>query len=139
MDPSAAPARGTARLWLLPLLILALLSTLLLAALVWQQWRDELPLGEAEYVAVLLNTGIAYYGHPAQRTRTALILTETHYIRQVQAQEDEEVSNVLVRRGQELHQPTRMLIPLNSIQFIEPVAPGSEIAAAMRNNRPEPD
>ncbi|TVQ94876.1 MAG: hypothetical protein EA400_00820 [Chromatiaceae bacterium] len=138
MEPSASPAAGNRRtvaiLWLLPMLVL----TLLLASLVWQQWRDELPLDDADYVAVLLNTGIAYYGHPHQRTRTALVLTETHYIRQVQG-ENEQVSNVLMRRGQELHQPTRMLIPLASIQFIEPVAPGSEIAVAMRNNRPAAD
>jgi hypothetical protein len=37
-----------------------------------------------------------------------------------------EAANVLIKRGKELHGPTEMIIPVASIQFLEPVSPDSE-------------
>jgi len=38
------------------------------------------------------------------------------------------VMNVLVKRGNELHGPDRMVLNANDIVFIEPVGPNSRVA-----------
>jgi hypothetical protein len=99
----------------------------LLGVIVWQQAPRGTPLDDEPYVAVLLTGGSAYYGKVEQASADFLILGETHYIRRGQNKETGETANVLVKRGQEVHGPTGMVIPVTSIQFLEPVAADSEI------------
>ena len=115
-------------------LLLQLILILLLGLLVWRQFATAPSLDDQDYVAVLLTTGVAYYGRPSSYDDEFLVLTDTHYVRQVQNQETDAVSNVLVKRGQEVHGPDRMIIPLVNVQFIETVAPDSEIATKIRGD-----
>lgn len=39
-----------------------------------------------------------------------------------------QVTNLLVKRGKELHGPDRMYINANQIVFVEPVGPDSKVA-----------
>lgn len=110
-------------------LLLNLVLVVLLALIAWGQFANRPPLPTAGHVAVLLNGGVAYYGKPVRRSGGFLELADVYYVRQVQNEETKEVSTVLVKRGQEVHGPQRMVIPMTSILFMEPVAPDSEIGS----------
>ena len=53
--------------------------------------------------------------------------TTTGYISQTNP-ETKQVSNVLVKRGKELHGPDRMYLNANQIIFVEPVGSASKVA-----------
>lgn len=111
-----------------PLLIALSLGLIALVGLFgWAQFAHRPPLPAGGHLAVILNTGVAYYGKAIGRRDGYLELSDVHYVRQVQNQQTSGVDKVLVRRGQEAHGPAIMLIPRESITFIETVSPDSEI------------
>lgn len=110
-------------------LLLQLLLVLLLALIAWGQFANRPPLPTGGHVAVLLTGGVAYYGKPLSKGGGFLELEDVYYVRQVQNEETKEVSSVLVKRGQEVHGPQRMIIPIGNILFMEPVAADSEIGS----------
>ncbi len=80
------------------------------------------------YQAVLLTNGSAYYGRLEGYGTPRPVLTEVYYIVTQNNPETKQTSNVLVKRGKELHEPDRMYLNPNQILFVEPVGEKSKVA-----------
>jgi hypothetical protein len=80
------------------------------------------------YQAVLLSNGAVYYGRLAGYGSRTPTLTDIFYIVSKTDPETKQVSNVLVKRGKELHGPDRMYLNASQIVFVEPVGPDSKVA-----------
>jgi hypothetical protein len=80
------------------------------------------------YQAVLLINNSVYYGKLAGWGTSNPVLTDVFYIVSKNNPDTKEVTNVLVKRGKELHGPDRMYLNANQIIFVEPVGPDSKVA-----------
>ena len=80
------------------------------------------------YQAVLLSNGAVYYGKMTGYGTGTPVLTSVFYILSRQDPNTKETSNVLVKRGKELHGPDRMYLSPGSIVFVETVTTGSKVA-----------
>lgn len=80
------------------------------------------------YQAVLLSNGAVYYGKLAGFGSRNPTLTDVFYIVSKSDPTTKQVTNVLVKRGKELHQPDRMYLNATQIVFVEPVGSESKVA-----------
>jgi hypothetical protein len=80
------------------------------------------------YQAVLLTNGAVYYGKLAGYGTRNPSLTSVFYIISKTDPDTKQVTNVLVKRGKELHGPDRMYLNSDHIVFVEPVGPDSKVA-----------
>jgi hypothetical protein len=80
------------------------------------------------YQAVLLTNGSAYFGKLQEYGTPRPVLSEVYYIVSQTNPETKQTSNVLVKRGKELHEPDRMYLNPNQILCVEPVGPNSKVA-----------
>ena len=80
------------------------------------------------YQAVLLANGSVYFGHLQDYDTAHPVLTDVYYIMTQTNTQTKQTSNVLVKRGKELHEPDRMYLTPNQIVFVEPVGPSSKVA-----------
>jgi hypothetical protein len=87
------------------------------------------------YQAVLLTNGSVYFGKLAGYGGPRPVLSEVYYIVSQTDPETKKVSNVLVKRGKELHQPDRMYLTPNQILFVEPVGPSSKVADLIQQSK----
>lgn len=80
------------------------------------------------YQAVLLTSGAAYFGKLEGYGTPRPVLNEVYYIVTQNNPETKQSSNVLVKRGKELHEPDRMYLNPNQILCVEPVGEKSKVA-----------
>ena len=80
------------------------------------------------YQAVLLTNGSVYFGHLQEYGTPHPVLTDVFYVVSQTNPETKQVSNVLVKRGKELHEPDRMYINPSQILFVETVGTNSAVA-----------
>ena len=80
------------------------------------------------YQTVLLSNGAVYYGKLAGYGTQHPMLTDVFYILSKTDPNNKQVTNVLVKRGKELHGPDRMYLNASQIVFVEPVGPDSKVA-----------
>jgi hypothetical protein len=80
------------------------------------------------YQAVLLTSGSAYFGKLEGYGTSRPVLKEVYYIVTQTNPETKQTSNILVKRGKELHEPDRMYLNPAQIIAVEPVGPNSQIA-----------
>lgn len=80
------------------------------------------------YQAVLLSNGAVYYGKLAGYGTRHPTLTDVFYILSKTDPDSKQVTNVLVKRGKELHGPDRMHLNASQIVFVEPVGTSSKVA-----------
>jgi hypothetical protein len=80
------------------------------------------------YQAVLLSNGAVYYGKLSGYHTHSPELTDVFYIVSKTDPETKQVTNILVKRGKELHGPDRMYLNASQIVFVEPVGPSSKVA-----------
>ena len=80
------------------------------------------------YQAVLLSNGAVYYGKLEGYGTANPVLKEVFYIVTQTDPATKQSSNVLVKRGGELHGPDRMYLNPNLIVFVEPVGQSSKVA-----------
>jgi hypothetical protein len=80
------------------------------------------------YQAVLLTNGTAYFGKLEGYGTPRPVLTEVYYIVSQTNPETKQQSNVLVKRGKELHEPDKMYLNPNQILCVEPVGEKSKVA-----------
>jgi hypothetical protein len=90
--------------------------------------RQKGPEITTPYAAVLLDNGQLYYGKLVNSGANFPELTDVYYIQSQVNQETKAVTNVLVRRGNEVHGPDRMFLNERHIVLIEPVGTGSKVA-----------
>jgi hypothetical protein len=80
------------------------------------------------FQAVLLSNNSVYFGKLAGYGTPNPVLTEVYYVVSQTNPETKQVSNMLVKRGKELHGPDRMYLNASSIVFVEPVGADSKVA-----------
>jgi hypothetical protein len=80
------------------------------------------------YQAVLLTNGSVYFGHLQGYGSHEPVLTEVYYVATQTTPETKQSSNVLIKRGKELHAPDRMYLNPQQILFVEPVGINSKVA-----------
>jgi hypothetical protein len=80
------------------------------------------------YQAVLLINGAVYYGKLSGYGTRFPVLTDVFYIVSKTDPDSKQVTNVLVKRGKELHEPDRMYLNSSQIVFVEPVGADSKVA-----------
>ena len=106
--------------------------TFLFAVVVLQNIRlTGAPKFGTPYQAVVLNGGQVYYGKLQNAAGNYPVLRDIFYVVRKENPETKQVSNVLVRRGKELHGPEFMVLNRQSILFIEPVKEDSEIGRSI--------
>ena len=86
------------------------------------------PIDPQKYYAVLLDNGTVYYGKLEGYGTPYPTLRDVFYIQRTISRDAKALSNVLIKRGQELHSPDMMLLNPEAITFIEPVGPVSKVA-----------
>jgi hypothetical protein len=80
------------------------------------------------YQAVLLTNNSLYFGRLEGYGTPRPVLNEVYYIVTQTNPETKQSSNVLVKRGKELHEPDRMYLNPNQILCVEPVGEKSKVA-----------
>lgn len=80
------------------------------------------------YQAVLLSNGAVYYGKLSGYGTRNPTLTDVFYVMSKTDPETKQVTNMLVKRGKELHGPDKMYINASQIVMVEPVGPDSKVA-----------
>lgn len=80
------------------------------------------------FYAVLLNNNAVYFGKLEGLGSAYPVLHDVFYIQSATNPDTKQVTNVLVKRGKELHGPDRMIINDKSIVFVEPVGTDSKVA-----------
>jgi hypothetical protein len=80
------------------------------------------------YQAVLLTNGAVYFGHLQDYGSPHPVLVDAYYIVTESDPNTKQTSNVLVKRGKELHAPDRMYLNPALILLVEPVGTTSKVA-----------
>lgn len=109
----------------------SLAGVLVIAGAVWHfadRLRDHSVQFSTGYQAVLLTNGAVYFGHLQGYGTAQPVLAEVYYIATQTNPETKQSSNVLIKRGKELHEPDRMYLNPQQILFVEPVGPNSKVA-----------
>jgi hypothetical protein len=88
------------------------------------------------YQAILLTNGAAYFGHLHGYGTSNPVLTDVYYIVSQTNPDTKQVSNVLVKRGKELHGPELMYINPNQLLFVEDVGLNSKVAQLIAQAKP---
>lgn len=83
---------------------------------------------QTPYQAVLLTNGSVFFGKVQGYGTDYPVMTNVFYIVTRTDAQTHQSSNVLVKRGKELHAPDRMYLNPAHILFIEPVGPSSKVA-----------
>jgi hypothetical protein len=128
---SAASVQNKPRkVWLIIGCIVCLLIGLVIGHMVSYHFmlRHEGTGFATSYQAVLLSNGAVYYGKLTGYGTHHPLLTDVFYIISKTNPDNKQVTNVLVKRGKELHGPDRMYLNANQIVFVEPVGSDSKVA-----------
>jgi hypothetical protein len=86
------------------------------------------PSFDTPYQAVLLDTGLVYYGKISGLNTDYPTLRDVYYVQQSTDPQTKQVNNVLVRRGNEWHGPSMTVLNSRHIVLVEPVGPNSKVA-----------
>jgi len=108
----------------------------LLAVLVFQNARSRAgPELTVPYHGVLLTNGQAFFGRLENAGSAFPVLREVYYIRSQTNANTKEVTNTLVKRGQEWHAPDAMILNASHVVLIEPVKPDSKVGQLIEQSR----
>jgi hypothetical protein len=86
------------------------------------------PKFDTTYQAVLLDTGLVYYGKITGMDTDYPVLHDVYYVQQTKDATSNQVNNVLVRRGNEWHGPAMTVLNSKHIVLVEPVSANSKVA-----------
>ena len=90
---------------------------------------------DTEYKAVFIDNGQVYFGRIEEAGPFYLVLKDVFYVQSqvIEREKDKkEVTNILIKRGNEWHGPNRMYVNSNHIIFIEPVLPSSRVGELIK-------
>jgi hypothetical protein len=90
---------------------------------------------DTPYQAVLLINGSVYFGKLQGYGTKLPVLRDVYYIQSSTNPETKQVTNVLVKRGKELHAPDRMYLNPSQIILVEPVGPTSKVAQLIQESQ----
>jgi hypothetical protein len=131
-SPAAPPPKQSKNqpFWVVLGWIICLLVGLVIGHMITYHFmlHHEGPAFATPYQAVLLSNGAVYYGKLSGYGTRNPSLTDVFYIVSKTNPDTKQVTNVLVKRGKELHGPDRMYLNANQIVFVEPVGTDSKVA-----------
>lgn len=114
---------------------IALLGLVVGAALgIWAQ-RARAVEFDTSYQAVLLDNGQVYYGKIERAGGPYPILKDIYYVQGKVNPQTKEVTNILIRRGNEWHAPDRMVLNARHVILIEPVNANSKVAQLISEDK----
>ena len=90
---------------------------------------------DTPYQAVVLINGSVYFGKLEGFGTKFPVLRDVYYVQSGTNPETKQVTNVLVKRGKELHAPDRMYLNPNQIVMVEPVGTASKVAQLIQENQ----
>lgn len=127
-EPLSRPKAAQKQSRAVPILLFCIL--VVLTAGLFQEWRTrtQTVAFPTPYQAVLLSNGAVFYGKLQGYGTMHPVLTQVYYVVTKTNAETKQTSNVLVKRGKELHSPDRMYLNPNQIVFVETVGTGSRVA-----------
>ena len=109
----------------LAVLVIAVASSIL----AWQAVRsNQVPATDSTYQSVALINGQLFFGRLEPAAGGYLALRDVYFVQTRQNPDTKAVTNVLVKRGAEPHQPDRMLVNRSQVLLVEPVKGDSQIA-----------
>ena len=97
------------------------------------------PKFDTDYQAVLLDTGLVYYGKITGLDTDYPVLHDVYYIQQTKDVKTNQVNNVLVRRGNEWHGPAMTVLNSRHIVLVEPVGANSKVAQLIAEDQKKGD
>ena len=113
--------------WILGCIVCLLIGLFVGHAVTYHKMREASSFS-TPYQAVLLSNGSVYYGKLSGYGSGHPVLTDVYYIISKTNPDSKQVTNVLVKRGKELHGPDRMYLNSRQIIFVEPVGTSSKVA-----------
>ena len=108
--------------------MLVVIVVLMGVILVQQHQSGSLPKFDTQYQAVVLSNNQVYFGKLENLNSQYPVLKDVFYILSKVDSEAKQATNVLVRRGKELHGPEFMILNRQNILMIEPVKDDSQLA-----------
>jgi hypothetical protein len=96
--------------------------------------RHHPPAFTTPYQAVLLTNGAVYYGKLSGYGTRNPTMDDVFYIVSKTDPDTKQVSNVLVKRGKELHGPDKMYLNPSQIVFVESVGTDSKVAQLIKSS-----
>ena len=116
--------------------IIAVLVALLAAGdLLYTRAKGKVLKFETPYQAVVLSNGSVYFGKLEGYGTKFPVLYDVYYVQSGTNPETKQVTNVLVKRGKELHAPDRMYLNPSQIVMVEPVGRASKVAQLIQENQ----
>jgi hypothetical protein len=94
----------------------------------WMHFHSTAPSFDTPYQAVLLDTGQVYYAKIDGLGTDFPVLHDVYYVQSSTDPQTKQVTNVLIRRGKELHGPTETVVNARHIVMVEPISPTSKVA-----------
>jgi hypothetical protein len=94
--------------------------------------RGSTPKLQTEYQAVFLGSGQVVFGKAEFLGTEYVLLKDVFYLRSQVNQDTKQVSNTLIKKGQEWHGAEQMYINTRQIITIEPVSPESQVAKLIK-------
>jgi ABC-type xylose transport system permease subunit len=94
----------------------------------WYFAHASAPRFDVPFQTVLLDSGQVYFGRISGLGTDYPVLRDVYYIQSTTNPETKQVSNVLIRRGNEWHGPDFTVVNARHIVMIEPVGANSKVA-----------
>jgi hypothetical protein len=101
--------------------------------------KADPPKFDTTYQAVLLDTGLVYYGKITGLDADYPVLHDVYYIQQTKDSTTNQVNNILVRRGNEWHGPAMTVLNSKHIVLVEPVGANSQVAKLIAEDQKKGD
>jgi hypothetical protein len=83
---------------------------------------------DVPFQAVLLDSGLVYYGKISGLDTPYPVLRDVYYIQTSTNPQTKQTNNVLIRRGNEFHGPEFTVLQARHIVMVEPVGKNSKVA-----------
>ena len=97
--------------------------------------RDRPLKFDTPYQAVLLTNGSVYFGKLEGYGTKFPVLRDVYYVQSGTNPDTKQVTNVLIKRGKELHAPDQMYLNPSHIVLVEPVGPASKVAQLISDSK----
>jgi hypothetical protein len=127
-EPERESSKGSAGI----IFFAGLMVSLAVIAAGWMVSHPSAVSFDQTYQAVLLSNGQVYFGRLEGYGTENPVLREVYYI-QSGVNDQKQPTNILTKRGKELHSPDRMYLNPRQIIMIEPVGPTSRVYELIRD------
>jgi hypothetical protein len=115
--------------------VVAVLGILAAAIFLVETYKDNSVKFDTAYQAVLLTNGSVYFGKLERYGTSSPVLRDVYYMQSGTSPETKQTTNVLIKRGKELHAPDRMYLNPTQILLVEPVGAESKVAQSIAQEK----